>query len=244
MTIPYIIGNFDTMELIPTHDDKLGNKAVEVRKRINGVSIVGTIARGKDKLFVVTSWKIEKSDALDASSTSGPNVRNDSDIAKVKKEIESIKEGAKDCSKVVDENGEPIVVYHGTDANFTVFDTPPNMPRTFTSSSLDFAEGYGQAMKLFANIRNPLTMDFEGRDAFELVNINDRQLDDIEELALYAGENGYDGVVARNVSDVGTHTSTLKQNDEYIVIRPNQLKSATDNIGTYDVNNNDIRFAI
>ena len=147
-------------------------------------------------------------------------------------------------SKVVDENGEPKVVYHGTGFNFTVFDTPPNMPRIFTSSSLDFAEGYGQAMKLFANIRNPLTMDFEGRDAFELVNIDGRQLDDIEELTLYAGKNGYDGVVARNVSDVGTHTSTLKLNDEYIVIRPNQLKSATENVGTYDINDNDIRFAI
>ena len=99
-------------------------------------------------------------------------------------------------------------------------------------------------MKLFANIRNPLAMDFEGRDAFELVNINDRQLDNIEELTLYAGENGYDGVIARNVSDVGTHTSTLKLNDEYIVIRPNQLKSATENVGTYDINDNDIRFAI
>ena len=29
---------------------------------------------------------------------------------------------AKNASKVVDGNGEPLVVYHGTDADFTVFD--------------------------------------------------------------------------------------------------------------------------
>ena len=123
VTIPYIIENFDTMKLVPAQDDSMGNKAVEVRKRINGVSVIGTIARGKDKLFVVTSWKMEKSDALDASSAPGPNVRNDSDLTKVKKEIENIKEKAENCSKVVDENGEPKVVYHGTpNAPHNIFD--------------------------------------------------------------------------------------------------------------------------
>ena len=154
MTIPYIIRNFDMMELIPTHDDNLGNKAVEVRKRINGVSIVGTIARGKDKLFVVTSWKMEKSDALDVSSTPGPNVRNDSDIAKVKKEIEIIKEKAKNCSKVVDENGEPKVVYHGARA-MNDFNT--------------FADGYswftdnGDVAEMF-NSENAYVLSIDGEE--------------------------------------------------------------------------------
>ena len=115
VVIPYLVNNFDTMELNPSENDRMGNRAVEIRKRINGVSVVATIERGKNKEFLVTSYQFLKSDALDASEeTPGLNVRNDSDIANVKKEIEAIKKAASNSSKVVDENGEPLVVYHGT----------------------------------------------------------------------------------------------------------------------------------
>ncbi|MBQ1933123.1 MAG: hypothetical protein II360_06475 [Muribaculaceae bacterium] len=33
---------------------------------------------------------------------------------------------AKNTSKVVDENGEPLVVYHGTKAEFAIFDASHN----------------------------------------------------------------------------------------------------------------------
>ena len=108
LIIPYIINNFDSMELNPTKDDKLGNRAIEVKKRINGVSVVGTIEKGKNKEFLVTNFQFVKSDALDASKeTPGLYVRNDSDIANVKKEIEEIQQSAHKYAKGVDENGEP-----------------------------------------------------------------------------------------------------------------------------------------
>ena len=44
----------------------------------------------------------------------GLNVLNASARAKIAKEIEIIKENLKKSSKIVDENGEPLVVYHGT----------------------------------------------------------------------------------------------------------------------------------
>ncbi|MEE1226353.1 MAG: hypothetical protein UHM08_04530 [Bacteroidales bacterium] len=60
---------------------------------------------------MVTSYQFAKSDALDASKeTPGLNVRNDSDIAKVLQDIVTTKEKS---SKIVDENGESFVVYHG-----------------------------------------------------------------------------------------------------------------------------------
>ena len=113
--IPYLVNNFDSMELNPRYDDKLGNRAIEITKRINGVSVVATIERGNNKEFLVTNYELVRSDALDASNeTPGPNVRNDSDIAKVQKDIEDIKQKANNSSKIVDENGEPMVVYHGS----------------------------------------------------------------------------------------------------------------------------------
>ena len=88
----YLINNYDTMELSPEFDDNKGNRAITIKKRINGVSVVATIEKGNNKEFLVTSYQFVKSDALDASNeTPELNVRNDSDIAKVQKDIENIK---------------------------------------------------------------------------------------------------------------------------------------------------------
>lgn len=77
---------------------------------LNGTSVVGTIQKGKDKLFVVTSWKLVMSNALDAEQNTTPMlyVRNDFDTSKVKKDIHSIKDSANNSSIIVDENGEPL----------------------------------------------------------------------------------------------------------------------------------------
>jgi len=113
--IPYVVNECDYMERTPKYD-KGGNRAVTVKKRINGVAVVATLERGKDNNAVITGWKFVKSDALDANIAPGPNVRNVSDLAKVHQEIENIKRSAENSSKIVDENGEPLVVYHGTNA--------------------------------------------------------------------------------------------------------------------------------
>ena len=106
--IPYLVNNFDTMELKPSENDRQGNRAIEIRKRINGVSVVGTIEKGKNKEFLVTNFQFIKSDALDASKeTPGLNVRNDSDMAKVRKDIEGIQQSARKYKSAFDENGEP-----------------------------------------------------------------------------------------------------------------------------------------
>ena len=103
-------------------DDNKGNRAVTIRKRINGVSVIATIELGENKEFLVTSYQYVRSDALDVSNeTPGLNVRNDSDIANVQKEIEEIKSSALNSSKVVDANGEPLVVYHSRASDIKEF---------------------------------------------------------------------------------------------------------------------------
>lgn len=124
VVIPYLINNYDFMNPSPDHNDKMGNRAIEIRKRINGISVIATIEKGKDKEFLVTNYQFIKSDALDASTeTPGLNVRNDSDIANIQKDIKNIKNAATNASKVVDANGEPLVVYHGSNwKGITTFD--------------------------------------------------------------------------------------------------------------------------
>lgn len=111
-TIPYIINNFDSITRSPEYDDKQGQFAITVTKRINGYSYIGTINRGKRNQLVVSTWRRKTSAALDASvkDTPGLNVRDDTDlVAKVKKDIEKIKHSAENVYIPFDENGEPTV---------------------------------------------------------------------------------------------------------------------------------------
>ena len=85
-----------------------------------------------------------------SSATSRFDVLN---ISKIADKINS-------CSKVVDENGEPKVVYHVTDADFNTFDMGKarqnsDIPAAFFSSGTDdWADMGSTAMPVFLNIRN------------------------------------------------------------------------------------------
>lgn len=267
VAIPYIINNFDYMELNPEKDDNKGNRAVEIRKRINGISIIATIERGPNKEFLVTSYQFEKSDALDASTeTPGLYVRNDSDIANVKKEIENIKNQAKNSSKIVDENGEPMVVYHQTNRtiyrnvetgeNWDEFDwrekqeweerddweeywqeedfyefsrvnarTTNEFDGFFFAPKYDEYHEYGnRTISAFLNIRKPASREDYNIDA-QYNNAGQK-----ERIRLQ--NEGFDGVIRVEDGEVW----------EYIAFEPNQIKSATENEGTFSEEEDDIRF--
>ncbi len=129
----------------------------------------------------------------------------------------------KSASKVVNADGTPKVVYHGTTADFTVFE--PSMGALgkgiYFSDSRDFANGYtykngqavGNVMEAYIDMKNPYYVKYA--DNY-----------DIEKLK----SEGYDGII---------HES----NGMYMVFSPNQVKSATDNIGTFTNTNPDIRFS-
>lgn len=136
------------------------------------------------------------------------------------------------ASKVVDENGEPLAVYHGSDADFTVFD--PSKSRAnmdirgmfFSPWDID-AGGYGGKVRaFFLNLRNPAD---EGRG--------------YSALNRYAGQNEA-GVKARDLLRRDGFDGVNNSDEEYIAFEPTQIKSATDNRGTYDPRNPDTTFSI
>ena len=129
-------------------------------------------------------------------------------------------------SKVVDESGKPLRLFHGTDADFDAFDTPLNMQRIFTTTDKDFASKYGRKnIELYANSKKPLKVDFNGKNAFDEIEFDGKTFDDIEDLANYARNQGYDSLFANNVKDIGTRVSKPSINNEVIVFDPTQLKS-------------------
>ena len=217
VVIPYLINNFDSMELNPKENDNKGNRAIEIRKRINGVSVIATIERGENKEFLVTSYQYVRSDALDVSNeTPGLNVRNDSDIANVQKEIEEIKSSALNSSKVVNENGEPMVMYHGTASDITSFDMYDGSlgKGAYFTSSWDEAAEYA--------------MEKQGVD-----NIDELDESKVMEVFLNVRDE-------KNI----THSRFSREDIEVLATSPTQIKSATENNGDFSGENLDIRYSL
>jgi len=128
-----------------------------------------------------------------------------------------------DKSKVVDENGEPLVVYHGTDKEFTSFDPEKSIggQNWFTSdkSAIEAgevgAQGKGIIMETYLNIEKPA--GWAEYDKFTIDELLGR---------------GYDGLILPE-SD-GTAT--------YVTYSPEQIKSATGNRGTFDAGERNINY--
>lgn len=143
----------------------------------------------------------------------------------------------KDASKAVDENGEPLVVYHGTPKNFSTFKDGI----IFTTTNETAADKhYGKAMPLFINIRNVKTIDYKGKDYTqnplkEEYPKPENIFDTIDNIARVNKDKGFDGTIILNVKD-----STSYGIDEYIATNPNQVKSATNNTGRFSTSNNEI----
>jgi len=168
-------------------------------------------------------------------------------------------------SKVVDEDGKPMVVYHGTNAEFNTFDTryigsnvggrlDYGIGFYFTSGgALDSSPSwYGDKVgSYYLKLENPFIVsknDVElGKALLKLdknihtkqgEKISDRLAEGLQILMRDIGpdtltellkSNGFDGVISGR---------------EYVAFYPEQIKSATDNRGTFDGENPDIRFSL
>ena len=134
-------------------------------------------------------------------------------------------------SKIVDGNGEPLVVYHGTDADFTVFDRAKtratmDIQGNFFSPWEDDARGYGSNVRrFFLNLRNPADENTGYHSLHEFEGQNGAGVKARERLVAL----GYDGV--------------NNGGEEFIAFLPEQIKSATENVGTFDAGNPDIRYS-
>ena len=160
------------------------------------------------------------------------------------------------ASKVVDENGEPLVVYHGSVRQFNIFKTDKIGSMSGDKSGFYFtnkrqiAKDYYSKetgtflgnLKLFFHISNEYKSSvydtfLNSRNPYVTTISNDNEYWNREQIINDAKEKGYDSVLFKDVID----GPTVRQ-DVRIVFNPNQIKSATDNIGTFDANNPDIRY--
>jgi hypothetical protein len=116
------------------------------------------------------------------------------------------------ASKVVDENGEPLVCYHATGHKFSEFDSNKTQDSLFWFTH-DFhnignvgAASIKHVMPVFLNIRH-----LAGWDEYDNLNIDQ------------IISKGFDGI---------------KLDDDFVAFYPAQIKSAISNIGTYGPSHN------
>lgn len=149
-------------------------------------------------------------------------------------------------SKVVDDQGKPLVVYHGTNAEFDAFDPAargqnyPDDAGFFFESQYDDAETWARSgdgdvrvVEAYLSLQNPLIID-SGKDApseFWFMN----------RLAFtnQARQGGHDGVIVRGEDFVHDPNAPSDIQAMYIAFEPTQIKSV-DNVGTFGPSNPDI----
>jgi len=157
-------------------------------------------------------------------------------------------------SKVVNDQGNPLVVYHGTDQEFSVFNT--DYGAYFTSDKsvgkryTDRAGGK-KVMSVYLSIKNPLVIEADG-DYWSRVNVGGFQADTktIDKIfptlksdydapsivsAVKNSRLGYDGIIFNNLKDAPI--GRQRKSNVYVAFMPEQIKSATGNRSTVDPEN-------
>lgn len=150
-------------------------------------------------------------------------------------------------SKIVDQQGQPLVVYHGTRGDFDAFDVERAGDTdegwygrgVYSTASPDLASAYADeesgsnVLPLYVSLQNPYYWP-KGREAAI-------GLGEAAKLTKELQAQGYDGVIVGN--DWGD-TELEQRFAEIIVFKPTQVKSASGNAGTFDPTNPDIRFSL
>ena len=171
----------------------------------------------------------------DAGSTVKPKLNNVTQSQQFKRWFGDWKNHPESASKVVNADGTPKVVYHGTNAEFNTFQQENGA--YFFSESRDYAESMAderrgnRIIEAYLKMKNPYT-----------VKLSPKQFtDNIAEAPSirYAKEHGHDGVIF----EYDGSKEDLAYDKFYVVFDSAQIKSATDNIGTFDKTNPDIRYS-
>lgn len=167
-------------------------------------------------------------------------------------------------SKVVDASGAPLVVYHGSpDARFATpgkgdgvfrtkreaafgsdpgraffFAADQRVARTYADPrrAFDYQNAEEGMVPVFLSLKNPMVIDAGGQHW--------RGTEAVIEQARAAG---HDGVIIRNSRDTYMGRAGQKNvpvTDVYVAFSPEQIKSATNNRGTYDPGDPNIMFSL
>lgn len=167
---------------------------------------------------------------------------------RINNRYEIINSSLSEASKVVDENGEPLVVYHSTTKEFNTFDLSkskrgeaiwfkPWKDSSRFGTKLISIITRSKDMPVFLNIKNPSIIDkkhgAKSGDIYTKNGINKHLTSNND------GAIGYSNILV-NKEDLNISNIRNKDGVEIVVFNPNQIKSATNNTGEFSRSNDDI----
>lgn len=194
-------------------------------------------------------------------------IENNSPLSTVK-DIRLLSILQTNSSKVVDENGEPLVVYHGSLNDFNIFDygkiRATRKAGFYFTKNKDLARNYqkgGKLIEAFVNLRKPLNSDETKkeitkelfveianeagieRDMNKLYDIADSDIDLVSFLISANNDiKAINDALYTVTKYDGIITEDRGLGKSYIAFSPKQIKSATDNTGEFSIDNDDIRY--
>lgn len=164
---------------------------------------------------------------------------------------------------LLDKNGEPQILYHGTVSDIVSFDpelsgsksntgapkgsfflsTDPENAASYAGQRTDmFGEKKykddGNVVPAFVSLSNPLVVNAKGDGWRDFIYRGEEV--DINYLTEYAQKKGYDGLVVKNIFDT-SEGSGIKATT-VVAFKPSQIKSSISNVGTFKDTGN-IRFS-
>lgn len=206
----------------------------------------------------------------------GIKVKPQTETLQFKKYFGDWQNNPEDASKVVDEDGKPLEVYHGTTSSepFFIFEKGDVGFHFWTEEQAkERATDEKSIIKAYLNIRNPLVIpqdigDCNGQNMADYILSGDIDFDITEDLRKTEKDIQTLKKIAANTDSDGYNSSASKAMREFlkskgydgiqylnsfegdkesvswIAFNSTQIKSATDNIGTFDGTNPDIRFSL
>lgn len=226
----YIVAKVDGIDkLIKIKVDELESPTNPAKRfyNLNDFEII-------NKKPLAVNWDLNPSTDANGSKGIAPASISVSDLFNIVKQFDK-SFNPKPSSLVINEDGTPKIVYHTTSENFTVFDITKSrswdgvpdydLPGFYFSENYEDSASYGNnTMECYIKITKPYT-----GDVYSLA----KEKGSFRKAYNYLIEQGYDGII---IDEFG------EGYNEYIVLKPENIKSATDNIGTFDGNNPDIRY--
>lgn len=215
--------------------------------------------RGIDRNGIVRSYRLDRLEPVEKSAVTGfEQPRYESQVRNLSPAVPDSEEFKRwfGDSKIVDDSGKPLVVYHGSsDAEgfkSNRFSYAKKGVNEFTDADIGFffgskdvanafgSEDGGAILPVYLKIDNPLEVS-GGRYVRMLRSFKHSDWSKFKKAAV---RSGHDGVVVRS-DETGKNSefSHQFQSDTYIAFDPKQIKSAVGNTGKFDPSNPDIRFS-
>lgn len=282
VAIPQIIENATYIDSEPNNDIPKNPDVKEYQYYVCGLKIGGedytvravvAVDNKGDRYYDHKLTNIEKGKLLDQINSQAiknngfgttPGTKPTTVVSEYKdsKLISLLQENS---SKVVDENGEPMVVYHGTNENFNIFDKKKagsgndNGLRGkgfYLSPNQKTSEAYGgRVISAYISLKHPFNpSEFASAEEVAKHLTNRLVQQGYDEYTVdssifnvgysFSVGNEYANVFSSILREAGYDGVLYPHRQEVITFDSHQIKSATDNIGTFNEEDEDIRYML